>query len=186
MSRHATPASARARRMAIAPISIPVTSPKRPNGCRPTPTIATSTPRPPYARSSVGPGSADGPEGEGDDLVPRVVGGERPEHELHVHADPQPVRFREARLDPHLVAELHVPHSVRREGFVRGARKGGRGRRELLGRPGPEAAPPGPPVPPPRGRREARARVLRGERDDPARDAAAPDQPRIVGGPGED
>src|SRR5262249_45245438 len=49
MSRHATPASASARRMATAPMSIPVRSAKRPNGCSPTPTIATSTGSPPYS-----------------------------------------------------------------------------------------------------------------------------------------
>src|SRR5262245_7618013 len=42
MSRHAKPASASARRMATAPMSIPVRSAKRPKGCSPTPTIATS------------------------------------------------------------------------------------------------------------------------------------------------
>ena len=36
------PASARARRMATAPMSIPDTPGNRPNGCRPTPTMATS------------------------------------------------------------------------------------------------------------------------------------------------
>src|SRR5262245_29557863 len=46
MSRHVTPASASARRMAIAPMSIPVRSAKRPNGWSPTPTIATSIPSP--------------------------------------------------------------------------------------------------------------------------------------------
>src|SRR5215470_19262736 len=51
MSRHATPASASARRMAAAPMSIPVRSAKRPNGCSPTPTIATSTVSPPIERS---------------------------------------------------------------------------------------------------------------------------------------
>src|SRR5262245_3389565 len=42
MSLHCTPASASALRMATAPISIPVVSPKRPNGWSPTPTMATS------------------------------------------------------------------------------------------------------------------------------------------------
>src|SRR5262245_24403996 len=103
MSRHATPASASARRMAIAPMSIPVRSPKRPNGCSPTPTIATSTSVPPRARSCAGAGLADGPEGERHDLVAVVVSPERYQHQLHVHADGEAVRRRQARFDLHLV-----------------------------------------------------------------------------------
>src|SRR3954469_10332484 len=41
MSRHSIPASASARRIATAPISMAVVSPNRPNGCNPTPMIAT-------------------------------------------------------------------------------------------------------------------------------------------------
>src|SRR5262249_35041416 len=133
MSRHSTPASARARRMAIAPMSIPVRSPKRPNGCNPTPTIATSTSSPPCRRSYAGGRGTDGPECERPALGAIVVGAVRPQHELHVAADPQPLRRREARLDPHLVAELHVADPVRHEGSARGPAVWGRGRRELLG-----------------------------------------------------
>src|SRR4249920_319579 len=100
MSRHSTPASARARRMAIAPMSIPVRSLKRPNGCNPTPTIATSIccpPRRPSARA------ADRPECERHDLVAIAVGAKRHQYELHVHADLQALDLSEARLDAHLV-----------------------------------------------------------------------------------
>src|SRR4029079_12837038 len=105
MSRHCTPASASARRMAIAPMSIPVRSLKRPNGCNPTPTIATSMCC--LLAAYAGARSADRPECERHDLVAIVVGTERHQHELHVHADPQPLGLSEARLDSHLVAELH-------------------------------------------------------------------------------
>src|SRR4029453_1840479 len=107
MSRHATPASARARRMAIAPMSIPVRSPKRPKGCSPTPTIATSTLSPPCRRSSAGARSINRAECERHDLVAIVIAAERQQLELHLDADPQPIRRREG-LDPHLVGELHV------------------------------------------------------------------------------
>src|SRR5262245_9228525 len=116
MSRHSTPASARARRMAIAPMSIPVRSPKRPNGCNPTPPIATSTSSPPSGRSYAEVRSGHGPERERHDLVAIVVGAVRYQHQLHVDADPQPLRRREARLDPHLIGEFHVADPVRHEG----------------------------------------------------------------------
>src|SRR5262249_31663431 len=119
MLRHSTPASARARRMAIAPMSMPVRSAKRPNGCNPTPTIATSTSLPPCERSYGEVRSADRPECKRHDLVAIVVRATRHKHELHVDADPQTLRRREARLDPHLVGELHVADPVRHEGSSR-------------------------------------------------------------------
>src|SRR5262245_62779949 len=106
MSRHATPASARARRMAIAPISIPVRSPKRPNGWSPTPTIATSTFSPPCRRSSAGARSLDGPECERHDLVAVAVGAERHQDELHLHADAQ------ARSEEHTSELQSLRHLV--------------------------------------------------------------------------
>src|SRR5262245_43993418 len=117
MSRHPTPASARARRMAIAPMSIPVRSAKRPNGCSPTPTVATSTASPPLQRSNEGARAAGGPECERHDLVAIVVGTERHQHELHFHARPQACRLGETRLDPDSVGELHVADPVRYEGI---------------------------------------------------------------------
>src|SRR5262245_34732627 len=116
MSRHSTLASASARRMAIAPMSIPVRSPKRPKGCSPTPTMATSISFPPRRRSWTRARSADRPKCERHDLVAVLVGAERDEHELHLHADSEALRLREARLDPHLAAELHVADAVGHEG----------------------------------------------------------------------
>src|SRR5215831_11295310 len=120
MSRHSTPASARARRMAIAPMSIPVRSAKRPNGCNPTPTIATSTASPPPGRSYAGARATEWLECEGHDLVAIVVGAEWHQHELHVDADPQTLRCREARLHPHLAGELHIADPVGHEGGAGG------------------------------------------------------------------
>src|SRR5262249_14703060 len=109
MSRHSTPASASARRMAIAPMSIPVRSAKRPNGCSPTPMIATST-WPPACLCSCR------SERERHDVVAIAVRSRRHQYQLHVHADPKPLGLRQARLDAHLAAELHVTDTVRDEG----------------------------------------------------------------------
>src|SRR5436190_13786306 len=109
MSRHSTLASASARRIAIAPMSIAVRSGKRPNGWSPTPMIATS-----FDMSVPLP---DGRERERHDLVAVVVGVERHEHELHVHADLERrgVGLREPGLDLHLAGKLDVPHTERHE-----------------------------------------------------------------------
>src|SRR5262245_54508114 len=134
MSRQASPASASAWRIAIAPISMPVTPAKRPNGCNPTPTIATSTAMLLYSPRCRR-GSGHGPEREGDDLVALLVAAERHQHELHVHADPQPLRLRETRLDLQLVRKLHVADAVRNEGVARRSGIRRRRRRKVLGRP---------------------------------------------------
>src|ERR1041384_4435905 len=105
MSFHSTPASARARRIAIAPISMPVTPGNRPNGCSPTPMTATS-----LVTSSL----LDGPERERDHVVAIFVGAQRHEHELHLHAVAQHggIGGREPAL--HLdVAEVDVAHAER-------------------------------------------------------------------------
>src|SRR5215471_2019149 len=81
-SLHAMPASASAARTAWAPISSAGTPGKRPKGCKPTPTIATSSVT---ARSPL----VDGTERERDQLVAGVVDAERDDHELHLHSDPQ-------------------------------------------------------------------------------------------------
>src|SRR6478609_2364108 len=67
-SLHCTPASATAAKIASTPISIADLPSKRPNGCRPTPMMATSF---------IGGSSLDGLASERDDLVAVVVGGER-------------------------------------------------------------------------------------------------------------
>src|SRR5262249_1588187 len=185
MSRHSTPASARARRIAIAPMSIPVRSPKRPKGCSPTPTIATSTVCPPRGGSRRRP-LIDRAEGERHDFVAILVGAERHEHELHGHADPQAVGRGEARLDLHLAGELHVADAVRHERGPCGSGVWRRGGWELLGRPRPEPAAPRQPVHRHLRRRATGARVLRREGDDPARGTPAPYEPRLLGGPRED
>src|SRR5437762_6222241 len=92
---------------------------KRPNGCNPTPTIATSMCCPLLlrARSRRRVASADGPEREGHDLVAVIVGAERQHHELHLHADAECLRIslREACLHLHLTVELDVSHAERDE-----------------------------------------------------------------------
>src|SRR5215472_12906127 len=103
MSRHSTPASARARRIAIAPISIAVTPANRPNGCKPTPMMATSATSIPVSSlvCALGDGcSADRAKREGHDFVPVLVGAVRHDHELHLHAVLQPIGtgLRETRL----------------------------------------------------------------------------------------
>src|SRR6188472_2983943 len=98
-SDHCTPASVHAERMASAPISSADLGPKRPNGCSPTPMIATS---------SIWSVSLDGPEGVGHDLGAVLVGPEGDDDELEVHADAQLGRVGdgEPSLDAHVVAEL--------------------------------------------------------------------------------
>src|SRR5262249_57156504 len=55
-------------------------------------------------------------ERERHDLVAIVVDAEWHQHELHVDADPQTLRCREARFDPHLAGELHIADPVGHEG----------------------------------------------------------------------
>src|SRR5690349_8227536 len=95
---HSAPASASAARMASAPMSMADFGPNRPNGCRPTPMIATSS------MSALLPGpSAGGGEGVGHDLGSVLVDPEGHDHQLHLHADPQGRRVvhRQAALDLH-------------------------------------------------------------------------------------
>src|SRR4051812_9976391 len=189
MSFHSTPASARALRIAMAPISIPVTPGNRPNGCSPTPTTATSisVTRVPSRASLFSRSRVHRPERERHDLVPVVVGAEGHHRELHLHAGLEllGIRLGEPGLDLHLVAEGHVAHAERHEVLARRAPVRRRGRREALGRPRPEAAAPGEQVLLHAGRGAARGRVLGGERHDSARRAARPDELRLLTGPRE-
>src|SRR4051794_2307591 len=108
MSFHSTPASTTAEKMASTPISIADLPSKRPNGCRPTPMMATS-----FMRQS----SLDGFEGERDDLVAVVVSGERNHRQLDVHAELQLGRvvFGEPAFDTDDVLELNQPDAERHE-----------------------------------------------------------------------
>src|SRR5215831_8639359 len=98
MSRHSMPASFRASRTASAPISIADLPGNRPNGCRPTPMIATSgtgasgrVSRGQVVRDEGGDHylvaglvSAEGQDGEGDLLAdPRLAGAEPGQPGLH-------------------------------------------------------------------------------------------------------
>src|SRR3954470_22433841 len=96
---HSTPAAPRAARMASAPISSADLGPKRPNGCSPTPMMATSS-------MSVLLGRA---EGVGHDLGAVVVGPEGNDDQLEVHADVQRggIGDGEAPFHPHVVAQLN-------------------------------------------------------------------------------
>src|SRR2546423_776753 len=115
MSRHCTPASASARRIATAPISIAVVSPNRPNGCSPTPMMATS--------STAVPLSADRLEGEGQHVVSVLVRAERNDDKFHLHSDAQApgVRLGEPALDFDFVRELDVTDAVGNELMTVGA-----------------------------------------------------------------
>src|SRR5262245_7912162 len=137
MSRHSTLASASARRIAMAPISIAETPGKRPNGCSPTPMIATSIRYPLWVL-------VDRPECEGDDLVALVVGAERNQHELHLHAVAEPLRvgLGQARLDLHLARELDVADPERRESLAALAQERRRRGRKALRGPRPQATAP--------------------------------------------
>src|SRR4051812_37945486 len=116
MSRHSTPASASARRIATAPMSIAVMSLKRPNGCSPTPMMATSSL---LMRSSL-----HRCECERHDFVAGVVGVERYEHELHRHPDLEHrgIRLGEPGLDLHFAGQLDVADRERDEVLARRAR----------------------------------------------------------------
>src|SRR5437867_3675061 len=133
MSFHSTPASSSAFLIATAPISIPDTPAKRPNGCSPTPMIATSIPM------AVLP-SLDRSERERHDLVAIIVGAERHHDQLHLHPllELLGVALGEARLHLHLARQLHVPDRERRVLLPRRPRVRGRRRLEVLGRPRPQ------------------------------------------------
>ena len=185
MSRHSTPASASARRIAIAPISIagharrsgrtgaaPLPRSRRPlrvlvslrSLSRPAGT-RTSRPRCRRRRCGTAPARAPSP----CRCASRVG-----------------IGLGEARLDLHLARQLDVADAERHERVARRPRVRRRRRREVLRRPRPQPAAPRSSCSRHVGRRAARARVLRGERDDPARGAAAPDQLRLVARPRED
>ena len=102
-----------------------------------------------------------------------------PEHEL------LGISLGEAGLHLHLARELDVADAERNERFAARSCVRRRWRREVLRRPRPEPAAPREELLRHVGARTARARALRGERDDPARGASAPDQLRIVARPGE-
>src|SRR5215813_12488241 len=97
-------ASANAAWIASAPISMADLPSKRPNGCRPTPIMATS-----FISASSASGRR---EGKGHDLVALVVGGKRHHGQLDVHAELQlrGVAFGEAPLDADHVTELDQTH----------------------------------------------------------------------------
>src|SRR3954469_23242200 len=105
MSRHSTPAFARACRIATAPISIAVVSPNRPKGCSPTPMIATS--------STAVPLSAHRPKRESHHVVAVVVAAEGHDHQLHLHSDAQRrgIGLRQPRFDLHLIGQLDVANA---------------------------------------------------------------------------
>src|SRR3546814_3114156 len=84
MSRHSTPASSRAICTASAPMSKADLSPKRPNGWRPTPMMATSS----IARSSaLVAAGGDRRQLEGHDIVTVGVEVEGHHLQLDVHAE---------------------------------------------------------------------------------------------------
>src|ERR1700761_4859583 len=145
MSFHSRPASASADWMASAPICIAVLS-CLPNGCRPTPMMATSLvisgsfwvdggdplhPAPPRSRSPL-----DRLERERDDLVAVGVGGKWHHGELDLLAELQfgRVVFGQPGLDPDDVAELHQTHPERYE-ILAGRTGEGSSGRETLGGP---------------------------------------------------
>src|SRR4051794_17835435 len=123
MSRHSTPASVSARRIATAPISMAVVSPNRPKGCSPTPMIATSSTWLPSRQRS---------ERECHDLVALVVRAERYDDELHLHPDSQRggVGLGQPRLHLDLAGQLDKTDAERNEVLAGGAAVGRRGRRE--------------------------------------------------------
>src|SRR5215207_1222291 len=80
MSFHSTPALATAAKMASTPIAIADLPSKRPNGCRPTPMMATSFISLILSRPA---------EGERHKLVALDIGGERNHGQLDLHAELQ-------------------------------------------------------------------------------------------------
>src|SRR4051794_6892164 len=112
MSRHCTPASARARRIATAPMSMPDMPSKRPNGCNPTPMIATSSISASHRR-----------EREGHDLGAVVVGAERHDDQLHLAPGHELLRVGggEPGLHLELARQLDVADAERDEVLAGGA-----------------------------------------------------------------
>src|SRR3954454_20671156 len=133
MSRHCTPASARARRIATAPMSMPDIPSKRPNGCSPTPMIATSS----ISASRLS--ACDGAKREGHDLGAVVLGAERHDDQLHLGPGHELLRVvgGEPGLDLELARQLDVADAVGDEGLAGGPRVRRRRRRKALDSPGP-------------------------------------------------
>src|SRR5512143_3318793 len=126
MSFHSILASSSAAWIASAPISIAVLS-NRPNGCRPTPMIATSF----MADSSL----SQWPEGERHNLVALVVGVQRDHGQLDVHSELEPGRvvLGEPALDGDHVVELDEAHPERDEVLTGRPGVGRPGRKALRG-----------------------------------------------------
>src|SRR4051794_35083958 len=118
MSRHCTPASARARRIATAPMSMPDMPSKRPNGCSPTPMMATS--------SIATPLSAGRREREGHDLGAVVVGAERYDDQLHLAPRHELLRVggREPGFHLELARQLDIADAEGHEVLPGGSRVG--------------------------------------------------------------
>src|SRR4051812_44780253 len=97
------PASFMADRIASSPISIADLPGNRPNGCRPTPMIATSSIGSSLRRSSRGRGGRG--EGVDHDLVPVVIDAERDHGQLPVLSDLRlaPLEAGQVGLDEQLV-----------------------------------------------------------------------------------
>src|ERR1700722_12665707 len=122
MSAQLRPASARADLAASAPMLSAVLPGNRPNGCRPTPTMATSgtlyllragrTGGIVRAGDGVRPGGGVRGEREGDDLVAGFRCAERHHYQPHRHADAQCVlrAADEDALHPQLPGELDQPY----------------------------------------------------------------------------
>ena len=132
MSAQLTPASARASLLAWAPMVMPVTAGScRRNGCRPTPTMATSVRSPLMA-------SLRRLERVADHRRAVRACPQRQQRQPHRHADLEPGRIADQpRLDDH-VAQVHVADAVRRKAALRHA-VGGLGLERLHG-PGPQGA----------------------------------------------
>src|SRR5262249_41871726 len=132
---HPMPASAQAARIASAPICSADLGPKRPNGWRPTPMIATS-----YMLSPAG--SLYRPEGVGEHRGGVGVGAERDDDKLELHAEPYLLRIadRQPPFDPDLVSELDEADAERPECLLGLAARVRFLRQELLRGPGPQRA----------------------------------------------
>ena len=179
-TRTGCPATRRRRRraparIATAPISIASRLPGTGRtGAIPTPTIATSITR-------LLPLS-DRPERERHDLVAVVVGAERHQDQLHLHADVHrfEITVDQSSLDPHLLRQLHVAEQVRHERLVRHVDEVGLFRHEPLCGPRVERAATVEGFVSHVGRTTPCAAPLRRERHDSARAAAAPDELRFL------
>src|SRR5690242_10304436 len=177
MSFQSTPASARAAWIVSAPISIAVLS-KRPNGCRPTPMMATS-----FVIFS----PLDRLERERDDLVALVVRGERDHRQFDLLAELQfgRVVFGETALDADHVLELHQADAERDE-VLAGRPLVRRAGRESLRGPCDERAAAGQQHLGHLADTAFGAAPLDGKGGRAARTAGTPDELRILAGPGGD